>query len=213
MPLTKCKEVFLFSELSDQAKEKARAWYRDGALDYDWWDAVYEDFTTIAEGLGFEIGERGGEKKIWFSGFCSQGDGACFEGVWRAEDLNLEKIREHLGPEETQPDKALYRIVNELANFARAHPTFYARLTHRGHYYHKHSIHFDCEEIIENAEGDTEDVVTEDTQADFECIAQGLMQWLYETLEEEHDYLLSDEAVDESIEANAYDFNEDGSRA
>lgn len=31
--------------------------------------------------------------------------------------------------------------------------------------------------------------------------------------EEEHDYLMSDEAVDETIEANEYEFNEDGSRA
>ena len=41
------KTVYTFDELSDDAKEKARAWYRDGALDYEWWDATYEDAKTI----------------------------------------------------------------------------------------------------------------------------------------------------------------------
>lgn len=43
--------LFEFSELSDSAKEKARQWYREGALDYEWWDGVYED----AKRIGLEI--------------------------------------------------------------------------------------------------------------------------------------------------------------
>jgi len=43
--------VFEFSELSDQAKEKAREWYREHALDYEWWESTYED----AEQVGLKI--------------------------------------------------------------------------------------------------------------------------------------------------------------
>ena len=32
--------VFTFDELTDRAKEKARAWYREGALDYEWYDSI-----------------------------------------------------------------------------------------------------------------------------------------------------------------------------
>ena len=39
--------VYQFSELSEQAKEGARQWYREGALDHDWWDHVYEDAKDI----------------------------------------------------------------------------------------------------------------------------------------------------------------------
>lgn len=39
--------VYRLNELSDTAKDKARAWYRDGGFDYDWYDAVYEDFQCI----------------------------------------------------------------------------------------------------------------------------------------------------------------------
>lgn len=48
--------VFEFGELSDSAKETAREWYRDGALDYDWWDSTYEDAANIGLKLtGFEL--------------------------------------------------------------------------------------------------------------------------------------------------------------
>ena len=36
--------VYRLNELSDAAKDKARAWYREGGFDYDWHYAVYEDF-------------------------------------------------------------------------------------------------------------------------------------------------------------------------
>jgi hypothetical protein len=44
-------KVYTFNELSDESKERAREWYRDGALDYEWWDCTYED----AERIGLKI--------------------------------------------------------------------------------------------------------------------------------------------------------------
>ena len=44
--------VYQFPELSDPAKDKARAWYRDLGAHDDWWDAVYEDFERVCEILG-----------------------------------------------------------------------------------------------------------------------------------------------------------------
>jgi hypothetical protein len=52
MPRTMETMVFHFDELSDKAKEKARDWYREGALDHDWWDSVYEDAAEIAKLTG-----------------------------------------------------------------------------------------------------------------------------------------------------------------
>lgn len=81
--------VYRLDELSDTAKDKARAWYREGGFDYEWYDAVYEDFQRIAEILGIDFRIRavrlmgGGTRRdpcIWFRGFWSQGDGACWEG-------------------------------------------------------------------------------------------------------------------------------------
>ena len=46
-----------FAELSESAKDKAREWYRDGALDYDWWESTYEDAARIGlkiDGFGLD---------------------------------------------------------------------------------------------------------------------------------------------------------------
>jgi hypothetical protein len=40
-------KIYTFDELSDIAKERAREWYREGALDYKWWDYIYDDAATI----------------------------------------------------------------------------------------------------------------------------------------------------------------------
>lgn len=49
--ITTTINIYTFDELDDRAKEKARGWYREGALDYEWWDSVYED----AERVGLRI--------------------------------------------------------------------------------------------------------------------------------------------------------------
>jgi hypothetical protein len=51
MPTEKKILIYQFDELSEKAKEKARDWFRNGALDYEWWESVYED----AERIGLKI--------------------------------------------------------------------------------------------------------------------------------------------------------------
>jgi len=87
MPEIICTTVYQFSELSEAAKEKARSWYRELGPHDDWWDAVYEDFERVCEILGIRLktmpvrlmgGGTRAKPCIWFSGFCSQGDGASY---------------------------------------------------------------------------------------------------------------------------------------
>jgi hypothetical protein len=61
-------------ELSDAAKEHALQKY--AAPDHNWWDCTYDNYKTDQDliGQGFVI------NKINFSGFYSQGDGACWQG-------------------------------------------------------------------------------------------------------------------------------------
>jgi hypothetical protein len=56
---SKTVNLYTFDELSDSAKEKARDWYRNGALDYDWWDYLYEDAARIGLKITeFDLGNR-----------------------------------------------------------------------------------------------------------------------------------------------------------
>lgn len=59
MPKQKITTVYQFDELSDKAKERAREWYRTWALDYEWWESVYEDAAQVGLKItGFDLGRR-----------------------------------------------------------------------------------------------------------------------------------------------------------
>ena len=70
--------VYRLDELSGAAKERARAWYREGGFEYDWFESVYDDFERICAIIGVHLDTRdvrlygGGTRQkpaIWFSGF------------------------------------------------------------------------------------------------------------------------------------------------
>jgi hypothetical protein len=57
MPKQKITLVYQFDELDETAKERAREWYRAGALDYEWWESVYEDAASVGLKItGFDLG-------------------------------------------------------------------------------------------------------------------------------------------------------------
>jgi len=55
MPRIIEKTVFTFDELSPEAQENARDWYRQGALDYDWWDCCPDDYAVDAKHFYFDL--------------------------------------------------------------------------------------------------------------------------------------------------------------
>lgn len=198
--------VYTFEELSEQAKEKAREWYRSGAFDYDWFDFVYEDAATIAEMFGLDIctqrvqlkdGSHRYDPSIFFSGFWSQGDGACFAGSYQYKKGALKAVRQH-----APNDKRLHEIVSTLQQLQRVN--FYqvtCKTKHYGHYYHSGCMSVECERA------DGRDVINE---YDFRVCMRDFADWIYNQLEKEYEWLNSDEQVDESIITNEYEFDEEG---
>jgi hypothetical protein len=197
--------VYQFDELSEQAKGRARDWYRgdDSGLDYDWWDSTYEDFLAIADILGFSIDP----KNVQFSGFWSQGDGASFRGRyqyapgWKAKlkayaplDKELQSIGDAL---QAAQKRYFYGIAADIGD------------SHRGFF-------MSCEpwNCRVSRDGGYSSEETDDTaREDILEAARDLAYWLYNRLESEHEYLTSDESVDETIRANGYEFDERGNRA
>jgi hypothetical protein len=200
---TKTTTVYTFTELSDTAKEKARQWFRESNTDTDF-DCTLDDAETVAGLLGIEIRKRSvplmnGKTRdkpcIWFSYFCSQGDGACFDGYWKYKAGMQKAIREH-APQDTE----LHRIAQQLT--AAARQSFYtatATVTHSGRYYHSGTMTVD----VSSEKGP--DVSDDITQA-----LREFADWIYSQLENEYEYQNSDAAVDESIAANEYEFTEAG---
>jgi len=204
--------VYRFDELSGVAQEKARAWYREGGFDYEWYDAVYEDFQRIVEILGITLKTRpirlmgGGTRQvplIMFTGFWSQGDGASYECTYAYRKNAAREIRSY-----APNDKCLHAIADGLQaiqhrNFFQLH----ADVCQRGHYYHEYcmaiAVERDCPTYQDMTEGAEEAVIE---------ALRDLARWLYRQLEQEYEYLSSDEAVDETIIANDYKFTETGRR-
>lgn len=212
MPEIICTTVYRFPELSDAAKEKARSWYREAAVTDDWWDAVYDDFERICEILGVSLKTRpvrlmgGGTRQkpsIWFSGFSSQGDGACFEGWLRHAKGAAARIRDY-----APTDAALHDIADRLQAIQRRN--FYrlaAEASHRGRYYHEYTMSVDV-----TRDSSTWQPPTEDAEETVTEILRDLARWLYRQLQAEHDHLTSDGAIDEGIIVNEYTFTEGGRR-
>lgn len=202
---TTTRTLYKFDELSDEAKEKAHHWYREAGAGDQWWDCVYEDAQTLAGLLGISLDYKHGHAPhlspaIWFAGFSSQGDGACFEGSYRYARDSVAAVKAH-APQDTE----LHRIAKGLQDVQRPH--FYkliATAKHRGHYYHSGYMQVE----VEHGDDLYRDIG--DAEGDVIQLLRDFADWIHTRLEAEWDYLNADEQVDENIVANEYMFTEDG---
>lgn len=187
-------KIYTFDELSDDAKEKAREWFRQGVFDdSNYWDHVYEDAKEIASMFGLDI------QKIYFTGFASQGDGACFEGDYSFKPGGLKAVKEY-----APQDAELHSIVKALYDIQRRN--FYqltATTAHSGHYYHSGCMAVE----LERKDGkDWSDGARDEIKDQLRNFAD----WIYCQLEAEYEYQTSDEVVDENIRINEYEFTAKG---
>lgn len=204
--------VYTFDELDERAQERARDWYREGMPNEDWHEFIFDDFERICEILGVDLATRpvrlygGGtcqKSCIWFSGFASQGDGACFEGSYSYRKGAARAIRAY-----APRDQSLAAIADQLQQLQRKNVyALEARVTHRGRYHHEHRMEISVERKSDRFQPPTTDA--EDGVLD---ALRDLARWLYRQLEQEYDHQISNELVDEGIIANGYTFSEAGSR-
>ena len=184
--------IYTFDELPDDAKERAREWWRGCfAQDSEWYDYTIDDSKECLSLLGFTATD------ILFTGFWSQGDGACFTGSWSASDVKpVRAMRAHAPKDDT-----LLRLSRDLNRLKRRDREAYATLIHRYRYCHENTIGFD----IRNAKrDDTIDTLTE--------LSRDAMRWVYRQLEQEYEFMTANEQVDDAIRANEYEFTEAGKR-
>jgi hypothetical protein len=192
--------VYQYDELSPEAQEKAREWFLRG-FEFEA-DFVLEDAARGAALLGIEFDTHtvelygGGTRQkpnIYWSGFSSQGDGACFEGRYAYAPGSVKAIKAY-----APLDKELHSIAQQLQDVQKRH--FYsltAQCKHSGHYYHSGCM----------------DVLVDDSQEIYVVLTAALRafaDWVYNQLRAEYDYQTGDEAVKEAIRANDYEFTVDG---
>jgi hypothetical protein len=139
--------------------------------------------------------------KVYYSGFWSQGDGACFEGKCRYQKGGFNAVKSY-----APTDKTLHNIVKRMQDLQRRH--FYsitAETYQRGHYYHSGCMHVDIGTDIDySAEGFE---AIEDTMSD---ILRDFSDWIYDRLEKVYEYINSDAGIIENIVESDYEFLKTG---
>ena len=168
----------------------------------DWYECVYAEFTErMRDEIGVDV------EKIYFSGFGSQGDGACFIG--EVEDFPKLMTHYNLTPEYPMLSKLL-----EMGGRAQC------SLSHRGRYYHDDSVSFDWDidvftdcmvvsslfiELVVERFDILLDVEKDKFMVEVESCLKAEMRQLYRDLQREHDAFTTDESVWDTIVANELD--------
>ena len=182
-----------WDQLTEQHRGQLLERHRDAYVCDKWWDDVYEAFKEDMSAIGVYV------KTIYFSGFWSQGDGACFEGHvadWVKFLTALDK-----------PDAA--RAMADREDYTGVSLAW----SHSGHYYHEHCTTFDADLAIDNPYDGAKqplrrvaweavhgiDGLLAPLEDEFVEFLKDKMRDLYKQLEEEHEYLTSDEVVTEDI--------------
>jgi len=189
-------KLYKFDELSEEAKEKAiEKLYDINVDDSYWYECTIDDAKEIGKLMGIDI------SNIYFSGFSSQGDGACFEGKYTYRKNSVKELKAY-----APQDEVLHTIVKDLYKIQKsAFYRLYARVKHRGHYSHEY-----CTEIdVYNDENDEQETTKEQEDGLTEVL-RDFMRWIYRTLQKEYEYQTSQESIIETIKANEYEFTEDG---
>ena len=167
------KNIYQFSELSEEAKEKAvrKLFYIN--VDHNWWGGTYDD----AENIGLKI-----------TSF----------GLDRNRHANGEFIK-------SAPEVALL-VCSEHGKDCDTYKTAAAFLSEYDSLVEKYS------------DGINKNVVSEGNEYEFDKEADeleteflsNLLEDYATILEREYEYLTSEKAIIETIEANGYEFTEDG---
>jgi len=157
----------------------------------EWYGGVYQRYIDDLLQDGFEIDE------IYFSGFWSQGDGACFTGRVFDPALFLHAMN---GKDGLPWTRKLIAAGGEIDVVVR----------HAGHYYHEHSVSVNVEVDefwrVMDAPTDFHETIIDsyDTQlnaeystleADCTSFLRGKMKQLYRDLEELYEEEFADEEV------------------
>jgi len=185
MEIKKIK-LYTFEELSEEAKERALEEAPD-LTDWDWYWGIEEDFKEkMYKMYGCSV------DNIYFSGFYSQGDGAGFSGDIYMGDYLKKTRRKHLYP--------------NLSKYLKYYNTHIK--IGSGREENEYSMTFEDEGCFTDSEkqGEEYDELLEEIVETCREEARNL----YRELEEEYDYLTSEENIRDYYMANEVLFYEDG---
>ena len=184
------EEIFNITELSEDAQEAAYQQWAE--IEHSMFDSDFmkDDIITLGNCIGINI-----DQVLW-SGFNSQGDGACFTGDYEYNPNWKEKIESYAPTDET-----MIELGEELSKIYDVYGTHSITVIHDHFYYHENSV------VIDTSSDDV------DSQAALDLIdplLREFMKYSYTLLEKQYEYYLSKEVFIESSLANEYEYYSNG---
>lgn len=181
------KTVYELDEVKEKAIEKNR--YINVEFN-DWNNLLILDWKEKLEKAGFS------DPKIYFSGFYSQGDGACFD----CNSFDISRLLKNLNFTDKEKARILeiqddFSITIEKNGFAN-------------HYNHERTRYTNIDSFYIENEKDKN--LLFDLEKHIEQLRLDLCRKIYNDLEDEYYYLTSDQAVYDTLQANEYYFEESG---
>lgn len=180
-----------FNQQPDDVRQHVLERNRDWNVDYGWCNCLKEQFVGDLAELGVTA------NSVYWSGFWSQGDGACFDGY-------------------THDMVKLCTTAEELKQFADIYELKEVSMSwvSRDSYCHEHTLRFEVQD--HRYAGDSDDDLTRMREkliqietARVEELEKAVIEWikdqcrkLYDDLEQEYEHLTSDEQILESLECN-----------
>lgn len=207
MPTVIETTVYQFDELSDNAKAKARDWFREASAgDNFQFEPVVEDFCMIADRLGLSLdthevrlvgGNTRPEPSVWYSLGYVQGDFAAFDGSYRYRTGAAKAVKGY-----APQDRKLHAIADKLQEVQKRNMYGLTAVIKNHHYYG----------LTVEVEHNSGREVSEEDHTTVKEAFRSLAAWLYDEIRSANDDAMSDESVDDAIIANEYTFTAEGKR-
>jgi hypothetical protein len=188
-------QTYTFQELSDNAKQKVLSNFSDINTNFEWYDFLFEDFTTELEEKGYK------NTKILFSGFYSQGDGACFT----SKEIDIEKFIKNQKLEKDFP--TILKLLAENPS------SFSGDIEHNYRYYFATSTKVNIEDNTDETDENEQEKISEELiklEKLIENDREKIGNDFYERLQNNYEELTSEKSIIETIELNEYDFLSSG---
>ena len=192
-----------YKELTTEAKEHAFKRHQEYAQsnDYYWWETVMEDWVNRLYAVGISTSLE----QMHFSGFGSQGDGACFTG-----SINLREFLE-AHPDLKQEHAKLYMAVVPFDTRGAACEYFDVELTRlSNNYSHHNTVQLGTWDLnilpeLDDEDGEDYERLIIDAEADIEGQCREYMKELYRDLEKDYEYIQSLDCFLESVDYKDFD--------
>ena len=175
-------KVYAFAELSNDAQERALNAFRYINVEYNWWEGSFDDIRAAGGLIGLDIGDIHFDTDLY----------CIFDAHYRYVRGAVKAIQAEF-PRTTD----LHDVARKLQDLQKRHFYSLSCAVKEG----QSMNYYQCFRFGEDYECDLGDIIDD------------FAHWARILLRDEYEWLTSDEAVKEmieAIEANGYEFTEDG---